>query len=58
MSNYQEGLKLIEEKFGNGKDNVISLATITQERGGVTESPVQLSAVWMPIMKMEHFMLL
>ncbi|WP_313076355.1 pyridoxamine 5'-phosphate oxidase family protein [Lacrimispora sp.] len=33
MSNYEEGLKLIEEKFGNGKDNVISLATITLEPG-------------------------
>ncbi len=33
MSNYEEGLKLIEEKFGNGKDNVISLATIAREPG-------------------------
>ncbi len=31
MSLYEEGLKLIEEKFGNGKDNAISLATITRE---------------------------
>jgi uncharacterized pyridoxamine 5'-phosphate oxidase family protein len=31
MSNYEEGLKLIEEKFGNGKDNIISLATIARE---------------------------
>ncbi len=31
MSMYQEGLKLIQEKFGNGKDNVISLATIARE---------------------------
>jgi len=29
---YEEGLKLIEEKFGNGKDNVISLATIALEQ--------------------------
>lgn len=28
MSKYEEGLKLIEERCGNGKDNVISLATI------------------------------
>jgi len=28
---YEEGLQLIEEKFGNGKDNVISLATIALE---------------------------
>jgi pyridoxine/pyridoxamine 5'-phosphate oxidase len=28
MSRYEDGLKLIEESCGNGKDNVISLATI------------------------------
>lgn len=28
---YEEGLKLIDERFGNGKDNIISLATITRE---------------------------
>lgn len=33
MSYYEEGLQLIEEKFGNGKDNVISLATIAREPG-------------------------
>lgn len=33
MSKYEEGLKLIEEKFGNGKDNAISLATIARESG-------------------------
>lgn len=33
MSKYEEALKLIEEKFGNGKDNVISLATIAREMG-------------------------
>jgi hypothetical protein len=31
MSNYEEGSKLLEEKFGNGKDNVIALATIAHE---------------------------
>jgi hypothetical protein len=31
MSLYEEGLKLLEEKFGNGKDNVISLSTIARE---------------------------
>jgi len=31
MSKYEEGLKIIEEKVGNGKDNVISLATIARE---------------------------
>lgn len=31
MSMYEEGLKLIEEMFGNGKDNMISLATIALE---------------------------
>lgn len=30
-SMYQEGLKLLDEKFGNGKDNLISLATIARE---------------------------
>jgi len=33
MNKYEEGLKLIEEKFGNGKDNAISLATIARESG-------------------------
>ncbi len=31
MSMYEEGLQLLEEKFGNGKDNAISLATIALE---------------------------
>ncbi|MHC1696308.1 MAG: pyridoxamine 5'-phosphate oxidase family protein [Eubacteriales bacterium] len=31
MTIYEEGIKLIEEKFGNGKDNIISLATIARE---------------------------
>lgn len=31
MNKYEEGLKLLEEKFGNGKDNAISLSTIAQE---------------------------
>ena len=31
MNNYEEGIKLLDEKFGNGKDNVISLATIARE---------------------------
>ena len=31
MSKYEEGLKLVEEIFGNGKDHVISLATIARE---------------------------
>ena len=32
MSKYEEGLKLIEERCGNGdKDNVISLATVAME---------------------------
>ena len=34
MSSYEEGLRLLEEKFGNGKDNVISLATIAREADG------------------------
>jgi hypothetical protein len=28
MSNFEEGFALLEEKFGKGKDNIISLATI------------------------------
>ncbi len=31
MTVYEEGIKLIEEMFGNGKDNIISLATIARE---------------------------
>lgn len=31
MSIYEEGLKLLEQKFGNGKDNLIALATIARE---------------------------
>ena len=33
MSIYEEGLKLLEEKFGNDKDNIISLATIARVPG-------------------------
>lgn len=31
MSRYEEGLKIIEESCGNGKDNVIALSTIAME---------------------------
>lgn len=31
MNKYEEGMKILNEKFGNGKDNVISLATISLE---------------------------
>ncbi len=31
MSRYEEGLKVMEERCGNGKDNLISLATIAME---------------------------
>ncbi len=31
MSRYEEGLRIIEERCGNGKDNIISLATIAME---------------------------
>ena len=30
---YEEGLKLLEEMFGNGKDNLLALATIAREPG-------------------------
>ena len=33
MSNFEEGFNLLDEKFGNGKDNIISLATIAREPG-------------------------
>lgn len=32
MSKYEEGLKILKEKFGNNKDNVISLATISLDQ--------------------------
>lgn len=31
MSLFEEGFKLMEEKFSNGKDNIIALATIARE---------------------------
>lgn len=31
MTMYEEGIKLVEETFGNGKDNIISLGTIARE---------------------------
>ena len=31
MSKYDEGMAILEEKFGNGKDNIIALATIALE---------------------------
>jgi hypothetical protein len=31
MTNFEEGFKLLEEKFGGGKDNLVSLATIARE---------------------------
>lgn len=34
MTIYEEGLKLLEEKFGGGKDNVLALATIAREPNG------------------------
>lgn len=32
MSRYEEGIRLIEESCGNGKDNVIALSTIAMEQ--------------------------
>ena len=32
MSKYEEGLKLIEERCGNGKDNLLALATVAIEQ--------------------------
>jgi len=34
MNDYEEGFKLLEEKFGGGKDNVIALATLACEPAG------------------------
>ena len=31
MSRYEEGIRLIEERCGNGKDNLLSLSTIAME---------------------------
>ena len=33
MSKYEDGLKLLDEKFGSNKDNIVSLATIAVEPG-------------------------
>ncbi len=33
MTQFEEGMKLLEETFGNGKDNLISLGTIAREPG-------------------------
>jgi len=33
MTKYEEGLQLLNEKFGNNKDNLIALATIAREAG-------------------------
>ena len=33
MSKYDEGMRILDERFGNGKDNVLSLATISLEPG-------------------------
>lgn len=35
MSNFEESFNLLDEKFGDGKDNVISLATIAREPGSM-----------------------
>lgn len=31
MNKYEEGLQLLNEKFGNNKDNIISVATVARE---------------------------
>lgn len=33
MNRFEEGMSILNERFGNGKDNVISLATISLECG-------------------------
>lgn len=34
LNRFEEGLRLIDETFGNGKDNAIALATVARETGG------------------------
>ncbi len=34
MTQFEEGFKLLDDKFGGGKDNLVSLATIVREGGG------------------------
>ena len=43
MTLFEEGFKLLEEKFGNGKDNLISLATVSlnSQGGGNPQSVVR-----------------
>jgi len=50
MTRYEEGLQVIEERCGNGKDNVISLATIALEPNE-QGSPGPMSAKWMRYMR-------
>ena len=38
MGKFEEGMQILNEKFGGGKDNVISLATISLEKGENGES--------------------
>lgn len=33
MTNFEEGFELLEKMFGNGKDNLLALATIAREPG-------------------------
>ncbi|MCL2188686.1 MAG: pyridoxamine 5'-phosphate oxidase family protein [Defluviitaleaceae bacterium] len=33
MNNFEKGMKILEEKFGNHKDNVLGLATISETLG-------------------------
>lgn len=40
MSRFEEGFKILEERCGNGKDNVISLATIALSPGENGPRPV------------------
>lgn len=56
MDRYQEGMNLIEESCGNGKDNIISLATLGGG-GGKGGNYILMLEMWMPIMKREYFML-
>lgn len=56
MSMFEEGFKLLEEMFGNLKNNLISLG-LSHGNQAKMENLVLLFGAWMPTMKMARFML-
>jgi len=51
MDRFEEGLKIFDERCGNGKDNIIALATLLQKRMQ-RGNRVRVSVKWMRFMKM------